>query len=73
MQERSEALDDVVITRAIVERYFREFLDNVEVEVAVAGAGPAGLAAAYCLAKRKVKVVVLEKQLSIGGECGVVG
>jgi len=71
MQERSEALDDVVITRAIVERYFREFLDNVE--VAVAGAGPAGLAAAYCLAKRKVKVVVLEKQLSIGGECGVVG
>lgn len=67
MSGRSTALDDVVITRAIVERYFRKFLDCSEVAVAVVGAGPAGLTAAHYLAKEKVKVVVLEKQLNIGG------
>ena len=66
-QAKSAKLDDVVITRAIVERYFRKLLDYSEVEVAVAGAGPAGLTAAYYLARKKVKVVVLERQLSIGG------
>lgn len=67
MPEKRGMLDDVVITRAIVERYFAKLLDHVEVDVAVAGAGPAGLAAAYYLAKENVKVVVLERQLSIGG------
>jgi thiamine thiazole synthase len=36
-------------------------------EVAVAGAGPAGLCTAYYLAKAKVKVAVFERKLSIGG------
>jgi thiamine thiazole synthase len=35
--------------------------------VAVAGAGPAGLATAYYLAKEGVKVVVFERQLRVGG------
>lgn len=67
MPDKPGTLDDVVITRAIVDRFFRKFLDNVEVEVAVAGGGPAGLAAAFYLAKAKVKVLVLERQLRIGG------
>jgi thiazole biosynthesis enzyme len=60
-------LDDVVITKAIVENFYKKFLEYSEVDVAIAGAGPAGLCAAYYLAKEKVKVAVYERKLSIGG------
>ncbi|MCK4427064.1 MAG: thiazole biosynthesis protein [candidate division Zixibacteria bacterium] len=60
-------LDDVVITKAIVEGFYKKFLKYSEVDVAIAGAGPAGLCAAYFLAKEKVKVAVYERKLSIGG------
>ena len=60
-------LDDVVITRAIVESFSKKFLEYSDVDVAIAGAGPAGLCAAYYLAREKVKVAVFERKLSIGG------
>jgi thiazole biosynthesis enzyme len=60
-------LDDVVITKAIVESFYKKFLEYSEVDVAIAGAGPAGLCAAYFLAKERVKVAVFERKLSIGG------
>ena len=60
-------LDDVVITRAIVESFSEKFLEYSDLEVAIAGAGPAGLCAAYYLAREKVKVAVFERKLSIGG------
>ena len=60
-------LDDVVITKAIVEGFYKKFLEYSEVDVAIAGAGPAGLCAAYFLAREKVKVAVYERKLSIGG------
>ncbi|MCK4224143.1 MAG: thiazole biosynthesis protein [candidate division Zixibacteria bacterium] len=60
-------LDDVIITKAIVETFYKKFLEYSEVDVAIAGAGPAGLCAAYYLAKEKVKVAVFERKLSIGG------
>ncbi len=60
-------LDDVVITKAIVEGFYKKFLEYSEVDVAIAGAGPAGLCAAYFLAKEKVKVAVFERKLSVGG------
>jgi thiazole biosynthesis enzyme len=37
------------------------------VDVAIVGAGPAGLCAAYYLAREKLKVAVFERKLSIGG------
>jgi thiazole biosynthesis enzyme len=67
MPKESQSLDDVIITRAIVERYFQKLLDHTEVDVAVGGAGPAGLTAAYYLAKAGVKVAVFERQLRVGG------
>jgi thiamine thiazole synthase len=67
MPKKAEPLDDVTITRAIVARYFDKLLDYLEVEVAVAGAGPAGLTAAYYLAKQDAKVAVFERQLRVGG------
>ena len=60
-------MDEVTISRAIVESYMKDFMGAMEVDVAVAGAGPAGLVTAYSLAKEGIKVVVFERQLRVGG------
>jgi thiazole biosynthesis enzyme len=60
-------MDEITITRAIMKSYLDEFLDYLEVDVAVVGAGPSGLAAAYYLAQSGKKVVIFERKLSIGG------
>ena len=60
-------LSDEKITKAIVERYTKKFVDNLNQDVIIAGAGPAGLTTAYYLAKKGYKVSVFEKKLSIGG------
>jgi len=60
-------IDDVVVTRKIFERFSEEFQECFEVDVAIAGAGPAGLTAAKYLSKAGKKVVVFERKLSIGG------
>ena len=67
MTKADQILDDVAITRAIVDRYFQKLLDHTEVDVAVGGAGPSGLTAAYYLAKAGLKVAVFERKLSVGG------
>jgi thiazole biosynthesis enzyme len=60
-------MDEVIISRAIVESYMKDFMGAMEVDVAVAGAGPAGLVTAYYLAKEGMKVIVFERQLRVGG------
>jgi thiamine thiazole synthase len=45
----------------------KDFTEAMDVDVAVAGAGPAGLVTAYYLAKQRIKVVVFERQLRVGG------
>ncbi len=60
-------IEDVEVTRKIFERYSREFLSMIEVDVVIAGAGPAGLTAARILAKAGKKVLIIERKLSPGG------
>ena len=60
-------LDDITISRAITESFLKEFMEVMEVEVAIGGAGPAGMTAAYYLAKEGVKTVIFERQLRVGG------
>ena len=60
-------MDEVVISRAIVESYMKDFIKAMEVDVAIAGAGPAGLVTAYYLAKEGIKAVIFERQLRLGG------
>ena len=61
------SIDDVRVTRIIFDRFSKEFKDFFEVDVAIAGAGPAGLVAGKYLAKAGKKVVIFERKLSIGG------
>ncbi|MEA1909020.1 MAG: sulfide-dependent adenosine diphosphate thiazole synthase [Euryarchaeota archaeon] len=60
-------IDETSITRAIVTEFTKSFLDVTDVDVALVGAGPANLVAAYTLAKAGVDTVVFERNLSIGG------
>ena len=60
-------MDEVTISRAITETFLKEFLEAMDVDVAIAGAGPSGLIAAYYLAKGGAKTAVFERQLRIGG------
>jgi len=60
-------MDEVIISRAIVESYMKDFMEAMEADVAVAGAGPSGLVTAYYLAKEGIQVIVFERQLRVGG------
>ena len=60
-------MKEIEISRAIIEQFTAKLLDRLENDVVIAGSGPAGLAAAYYLAKNGVKTTVIERKLAIGG------
>lgn len=60
-------LEDIVISKAIITQYTRELLTALESDVAVAGGGPSGLVAAFYLAQQGARVVLFERNLSLGG------
>jgi thiazole biosynthesis enzyme len=60
-------LDEITISKAITESFMEEFMNAMEVDVAIGGAGPAGMTAAYYLARAGVKTVIFERQLRVGG------
>lgn len=60
-------LDEVKITKAIIDRYYAKLNDCLDTDVAIVGGGPSGLIAGYCLARAGKRVVMFERKLSIGG------
>ena len=60
-------MDEVIISKAITETYLKDLLESMELDVAIVGAGPSGIAAGYYLAKNKVKTAIFERKLSVGG------
>jgi thiazole biosynthesis enzyme len=60
-------LDEVTITRAILEEQLRVTLEHIDLDVAVVGGGPSGLACAALVAEQGHRCVIIEKKLSVGG------
>jgi thiamine thiazole synthase len=60
-------LDDIKISKAIIESYSKKIIKALEVDVAIVGGGPAGLICGYYLSRNKIKTVLFERKLSIGG------
>jgi len=60
-------LNEVTISRAILEEHHRALLDHLDMDAAVIGGGPSGLTCAALLGKRGVRCALIEKKLSIGG------
>jgi len=67
MSREVSMLNEVHITKAIIDTYFRKLTANLELDVAIVGGGPSGLVAGYYLARAGRKVALFEKKLSIGG------
>ncbi len=61
------ALDEAIITEAILKKYFEKFTSSLDLDVAIVGAGPAGLTAAALLAEQGRNAAVFERKLSVGG------
>ncbi|MCM8770563.1 MAG: sulfide-dependent adenosine diphosphate thiazole synthase [Candidatus Omnitrophica bacterium] len=55
------------VTRAIVEEFARQFKEYVESDVIIVGAGPSGLMAGRELARKKLKVFIIERNNYLGG------
>ena len=55
------------ISRLIIQQYTQRLTEHLDNDVVIVGAGPAGLAAGYYLAKANIKTTIIEKKLSIGG------
>jgi len=60
-------LDEVVISRAIIEDFSRTLLEYADVDVGIVGGGPSGLVCATYLANAGAKVALFERKLSVGG------
>ncbi|MDD3906119.1 MAG: sulfide-dependent adenosine diphosphate thiazole synthase [Candidatus Omnitrophica bacterium] len=60
-------LDEIKISKAIIESYSNKLINALDVDVAIAGAGPAGMVCGYYLAKAGKRVVLFERKLSVGG------
>ncbi|MFO7949821.1 MAG: sulfide-dependent adenosine diphosphate thiazole synthase [Candidatus Fermentibacteraceae bacterium] len=60
-------LNEVEISRAIINRYHEKLESCLELDVAIVGGGPSGLVAGYCLARSGLRTALFERKLSIGG------
>lgn len=63
-------VDETTITKAIIRETMEDWLSISSIDVAIVGAGPAGLTAAKYLAEAGLKTVIFERKLSFGGGIG---
>ncbi|MBI4301558.1 MAG: thiazole biosynthesis protein [Chloroflexi bacterium] len=62
-----QPVDEKDVTRAIVGSFLRQFEEYAESDVIIVGAGPSGLVAGKELAKRGLKILIVERNNYLGG------
>ena len=60
-------IDDVVVSRSIIESYKEKLLANLQMDAALVGAGPANMVTGYYLGKAGIRAAVFESKLAPGG------
>lgn len=60
-------INDVQITRAIIDTYYKKLMDVLELDVALVGAGPSNLICGIILGENGIKTAVFESKLAPGG------
>lgn len=60
-------LDDIKVSRAIIDEYYKKLLDALELEVALVGGGPANLVCGTILGEEGIKTAIFESKLAPGG------
>ncbi len=61
------SINEVMVSKAIIDSYFKKLNDHLVMDVAIVGAGPSGLVCATRLAEKGYKVAIFERKLSPGG------
>ncbi len=67
MNHSFDTIREVHVSQLIVESFARDFVDTLEIDVAIVGAGPAGITAARLLGQQGLKVAIFERNLYVGG------
>lgn len=60
-------LNEITVSKAIIEKYSERLIKCLENDVVIVGAGPSGLVAGYYLAKEGLKTCIFERRLALGG------
>lgn len=60
-------IEESLITKAILDRFYSDLRQMLDIDVAVVGGGPSGLTAARYLARGGARVAVFERNLHVGG------
>ena len=60
-------LDDIIISKAIIERYYSKFIEALELQVALVGGGPSNLLCGTLLGEAGIKTAIFESKLAPGG------
>jgi thiazole biosynthesis enzyme len=60
-------LDDIEISRAIIDNYYAKLIDSLELDVALVGAGPSNLMTGILLGEKNIKTAIFESKLAPGG------
>lgn len=60
-------IDDVKVSRSIIQNYYEKILDILELDVALVGAGPSNLICGTVLGENGIKTAIMESKVSPGG------